>query len=435
MDRMRTGFGEFDLARFPANARDQLRAWDAADEYLLAQVESLPAATLDGCVVVANDSWGALATALSSHRPRMISDSTLSQTATVENLTRNHIAADTVTLSSCLEAPPATIDVLLMRVPKSLALLEYQLHSLASSVHANTVIVATGMVKQIHRSTLDLFEQTLGPTRTSLAAKKARLIFCTADSEVSNTVNPWPQTYPLPGDVGELSGRLLTQHAGVFSAGRLDPGTRLLLQNLPTSEGPQEVVDLGCGNGVLGLSVALSNKQAHLTFVDESHLAVDSARTNFTGVAGDHRPATFLVRPSLQLREPADPITASSVDLILNNPPFHSDRSRTDETAWRMFSESRIALRTGGELWVVGNRHLGYHAKLSRLFGNCEVIASSAKFVVLRAVAGLSASRVDAEVGQHRGEHKRHKQQLHPVPHRVAPESGPLPGEGVAAEH
>ena len=51
-----------------------------------------------------------------------------------------------------------------------------------------------------------------------------------------------------------------------------------------------------------------------------------------------------------------------------------------------MFADARTALRDGGELWVVGNRHLGYHEKLRRMFGNCELVASDPKFVVLRAV-------------------------------------------------
>ncbi|MBW8806802.1 MAG: methyltransferase, partial [Catenulisporales bacterium] len=75
-----------------------------------------------------------------------------------------------------------------------------------------------------------------------------------------------------------------------------------------------------------------------------------------------------------------------SVDVVLNNPPFHSHQATTDAVAWRMFTGSRTALRRGGELWVVGNRHLGYHAKLKRLFGNCDVVAGNPKFVVLRAV-------------------------------------------------
>jgi 16S rRNA (guanine1207-N2)-methyltransferase len=51
-----------------------------------------------------------------------------------------------------------------------------------------------------------------------------------------------------------------------------------------------------------------------------------------------------------------------------------------------MFSGARRALRPGGELWVIGNRHLGYHVKLRKLFGNSRVVASDPKFVVLKAV-------------------------------------------------
>lgn len=79
-------------------------------------------------------------------------------------------------------------------------------------------------------------------------------------------------------------------------------------------------------------------------------------------------------------------IEAESVDLVINNPPFHSQRATSDHTAWGMFTGAKRALRPGGELWVIGNRHLGYHLKLRRLFGNCEVLASDPKFVLLRAV-------------------------------------------------
>jgi 16S rRNA G1207 methylase RsmC len=74
------------------------------------------------------------------------------------------------------------------------------------------------------------------------------------------------------------------------------------------------------------------------------------------------------------------------LDLVLNNPPFHSHQATTDATAWRMFTGARRALRPGGELWVIGNRHLGYHVKLRKLFGNSRLMASDPKFVVLKAV-------------------------------------------------
>jgi 16S rRNA (guanine1207-N2)-methyltransferase len=51
-----------------------------------------------------------------------------------------------------------------------------------------------------------------------------------------------------------------------------------------------------------------------------------------------------------------------------------------------MFRQAHAALARGGELWLVGNRHLGYHAKLKRLFRGVEQVAATPKFVILRAI-------------------------------------------------
>jgi 23S rRNA (guanine1835-N2)-methyltransferase len=379
MHRFSSPWGEVDLTRFPAEPREQLRAWDAADEYVLRHLEE---SGVSGEVVVVGDRWGALVTALAGFRPTQISDSYLGQQATQANLRRNLApdAVDGVRLLSSRDEPPARADVLVVRVPKSLALLEDQLHRLAPAVHADTLVVGAGMVADIHTSTLRLFERILGPTRTSLAVRKARLILCTPYPALARTANPWPLRYELPDGVGALSGRPVTTHAGVFSAERLDAGTRLLLRHLPARTGQDRVVDLGCGNGVLGTAAAVANPASDVLFVDESHQAVASAEETFRANAEPGTKAQFVVGDALTAVPP------QSADLVLNNPPFHSHRATTDSTARRMFGTARAALREGGELWVVGNRHLGYHVRLRRLFGNCEVIASDPKFVVLRAV-------------------------------------------------
>ncbi|MDX6315493.1 MAG: rRNA (guanine1835-N2)-methyltransferase [Streptomyces sp.] len=379
MNRLTTSAGAFELTRFPEDPRDRLRAWDAADEYLLRHLESEPAG-LSGTVVVVGDRWGALATALAAHRPVQITDSYLTQQATQANLRRSGADPDAVRLLSARDAPPGRIDVLLVRVPKSLALLEDQLHRLAPGIHPGTVVVAAGMVKEIHTSTLKLFERILGPTRTSLAEKKARLIFCTPDPRLARTGSPWPLSYALPDGIGAVSGRTVTNHAGIFCAERLDIGTRFFLRHLPSRHGADRVVDLGCGNGVVGTAAALANPEAEMTFVDESYQAVASAEATFRTNAGAGAKAEFLVGDGLS------GVPAATADLVLNNPPFHTHQATTDATAWRMFTGARDALRPGGELWVIGNRHLGYHLKLRRLFGGCEVVASDPKFVILRAV-------------------------------------------------
>jgi 23S rRNA (guanine1835-N2)-methyltransferase len=396
MNRLTTPWGDFGLTRFPEHPRETLRAWDAADEYLLrhiggndaestAAVEPLEAA---GTVVVVGDRWGALTTAIAAGRPGrpageslvQISDSFLTQQATRANLRRADADPDAVRLLSARDTPPERMDLLLIRVPKSLALLEDQLHRLAPAVHPGTVVIGTGRVTEIHTSTLKLFEQILGPTKTSLAVRKARLIFCTPAPGRARTASPWPRSYALPEGLGAVSGRTVINHAGIFCAERLDIGTRFLLRHLPSRHGSEHVVDLGCGNGVIGTAVALDNPAAAVTFIDESYSAVASAEATFRKNVDAGAPAEFVLGDSLTGVPP------ETVDLVLSNPPFHTHQSTTDATAWRMFTGSHAVLRTGGELWVVGNRHLGYHTKLRRLFGNCETVTSDPKFVILRAV-------------------------------------------------
>lgn len=375
-DRMTTAWGEYELSRFPEDPGDRLRAWDASDAYLLRHLAA-EGTGLSGSVVVLGDRWGALATALAGHRPTQITDSYLSQEATRANLARAGVEPGAVRLLTTQDPPPERVDVLLVRVPKSLALLEDQLLRLAPAVHADTVVIGTGMVKEIHTSTLRLFERILGPTRTSLAEQKARLIHCSPDPSLRRPVNPWPCSYDLPDGIGAVSGHTVVNHAGVFCADRLDVGTRFFLGHLPS--GGRRVVDLGCGNGVVGTAVALADPTAEVLFVDESFQAVASAEATYkaNGVPGH---AEFRVGDGLA------GVAAGSVDVVLNNPPFHSHQATTDATAWRMFTGAARALRPGGELWVVGNRHLGYHVKLRRLFGNSRLVASDPKFVVLKAV-------------------------------------------------
>ncbi|MDG4864807.1 methyltransferase [Streptomyces sp. T-3] len=383
---MISAWGELDLTRFPEDPRDRLRAWDASDAYLLRHLAG-SGTDLSGSVVILGDRWGALTTALAEHSPAQVSDSFLGQQATLANLARHGSTEMGVRLLSTRDTPPARIDVLLVRVPKSLALLEDQLHRLRPAIHSGTVVVGTGMVKEIHTSTLKLFERILGPTRTSLAEQKARLIFCTPEPGLEPAANPWPYSYALPEDIGVVSGRTVTNHAGVFCAERLDIGTRFLLQHLPERHGPELVVDLGCGNGVVGTAAALGNPEAEVLFLDESHQAVASAEATYRLNVESGGKAEFRPGDGLAGVEP------DSVDLVLNNPPFHSHQATTDATARRMFTQARRALRPGGELWVVGNRHLGYHVQLKRIFGNCELVAGNPKFVILKAVERGSSAQ------------------------------------------
>ena len=147
----------------------------------------------------------------------------------------------------------------------------------------------------------------------------------------------------------------------------------------PQQHGKVDIVDLGCGNGLLGLIAAERNPEARVHFVDESFMAVASAKENFSRAFGVEREAVFTVGNGL------DGFEVASVDLILCNPPFHQQNTLGDQIATSMIKASRRVLKKRGELWIVGNRHLNYHINLKQLFGNCTTVETNNKFVILKA--------------------------------------------------
>lgn len=372
MSHVDDGFRSLTLKRFPQmDDVNPLLAWEAADEYLLQQLDETE---IRGPVLILNDTFGALSCALAEHSPYSIGDSYLSELGTRENLRHNGIAESSVTFLDSTADYPQAPGVVLIKVPKTLALLEQQLRALRKVVTAQTRIIAGAKARDIHTSTLELFEKVLGPTTTTLAWKKARLINCTFSH---------PQLADAPQTLSwklEDTGWTIHNHANVFSRTGLDIGARFFMQHLPENlDG--EIVDLGCGNGVIGLSLLAKNPQAKVVFVDESPMAVDSSRLNVeTNLPEAFERCEFMINNALSGVEPF------RFNAVFCNPPFHQKHALTDNIAWEMFHHARRCLKINGELYIVANRHLDYFHKLKKIFGNCATIATNNKFVILKAV-------------------------------------------------
>jgi len=360
------------LHRYPKHQQHQSwQAWDAADEYLIEHCQQLSDEQKQGLQIF-NDDFGALATWFHQYQPSCYSDSWVGQKASLQNLLDNRLEPEAIRLCSSMDqAIPSKL--VLLKVPKTTALLEHQLIQLQQVVTTDTQIIAAGKAKVIQKSTLALFEKYLGPTHTSLAKKKSRLIFCQPDGQKQHN-----STYPTRWQL-ENSPFTISNHANVFARQQLDIGARFMLQHLPDSQG-KTLIDLGCGNGVLGLNVLASSDNTKVIFVDESHMAIASAQENV-----QHNLSEQIIDAEFLLSNCLEELGTRKVDQVLCNPPFHQQNAITDHIAWQMFKDAYQCLHKGGELRIVGNRHLDYPAKLKRLFGGYNVVASNNKFSILSA--------------------------------------------------
>ncbi|KPA89199.1 16S rRNA m(2)G 1207 methyltransferase /23S rRNA m(2)G-1835 methyltransferase [Pseudomonas asplenii] len=372
MPLLESPFARLDLIRQPEQQGEPLQAFDAADQYLLDHLAA-QGVSPGTRVLVLNDSFGALAASLEGHVQLTSSgDSFLAALGLEKNLARNGKTFDAVRHVPASEQLVGPFDRVLIRVPKTLALLEEQLIRLQGQLAPGAQVVAGAMVKHLPRAAGDLLERYVGNVQASLAVKKARLLVATPEPR-DRVPSPYPTRYRLDRPAIEL-----LNHANVFCREGLDIGTRAFLPHLPGNLGSARVADLGCGNGVLAIASALQNPQAHYTLVDESFMAVQSARENWQAILGE-REVTVRAADGLAGQEP------QSLDVVLCNPPFHQQQVVGDFLAWRMFQQAREALVVGGALYIVGNRHLGYHSKLARLFRGVEQVAATPKFVVLKA--------------------------------------------------
>lgn len=364
----------YSLYRYPKLANEQLQAWDAGDEYLIQHVEEL-ALPKSSNILILNDNFGALSCWFSEqHKVTTITDSFVSQQGIKSNLSVNQ--REGVTLLSSIDAWPSDIDLVLMQIPRNNRYLTWQLDQLAQKYAGQCRLIAVNKAKEIHSSTLKLFEKFAGPTTTSLAWKKHRLVF----TELVDLQKPSVDVYTT-WQVKE-HGLTLANLPNVYSGESLDLGARLMLDHLPKVDADNlDVVDLGCGNGVLSIKLKQLFPAARITAVDESFMASASAEHNFALNELDKTRCQFITNNCL------DGFEAASQDRVVCNPPFHQQQAVTDHIAWQMFCDAKHVLRPQGELMVIGNRHLGYDKKLARLFGkhNVKLVASNAKFVILQA--------------------------------------------------
>lgn len=372
MTTLRSAAGQWQLNRYPVRSHDPLQAWDAADELL----HDIMAQRDDQHPLLVNDQFGALLLPLAGLPVASQADSYVSHCAWYANLASNQLP-DTLQPLSPLDSVPAATDVVYIKIPKSQSLLEFQLAKLAAELSPGTQLFAAAKSKLFTPTVRALFDQYCTDVDVSLMQRKCRTLSAKLRSTPIHA-EQFVSTWQVPEF--NLS---LQHHAGVFARNQLDIGARFMLSNMPP-RGAERVIDLGCGNGVLGLRYAQLSPASQITWVDESFLAIASTRANI-----EQNLTSALAATTEHYKAQVDDCLAQqhdhSCDLILCNPPFHQEHAVTEHIARQMFRDSKRVLRKNGELWVVANRHLPYYQPLKRLFKQVHQVAQNSKFVILKA--------------------------------------------------
>ena len=161
--------------------------------------------------------------------------------------------------------------------------------------------------------------------------------------------------------------------AGVFSRGELDQGTRLLIDELPELSG--DVLDLGCGWGPIGVSIAKANPGCNVTMADVNRralgLCVDNCKAN--GVTAECIESDGMAA-----------VMDRTFDTVVTNPPIRAGK----QVIYKMFADAAARLNEGGVLYLVIRKQQGAEScvkYLRTLYGAVEVLRKSGGFWVVKA--------------------------------------------------
>ncbi|SEI38623.1 16S rRNA m(2)G 1207 methyltransferase [Azotobacter beijerinckii] len=162
---------------------------------------------------------------------------------------------------------------------------------------------------------------------------------------------------------------------GVFSHGRLDRGSALLLEHLDGLP-PGDLLDFGCGAGVLGAALKRRYPQSRVNLLDVDAFALASSRLT---LAANGLEAELIGGDGIQA-------APGGLAAIVSNPPFHQGVHTDYQASETLLREAARHLRPGGELRLVANSFLKYPPLIERHLGPCQVLAEAHGFRVYRAV-------------------------------------------------
>ena len=152
-----------------------------------------------------------------------------------------------------------------------------------------------------------------------------------------------------------------TTDMGVFSVGKMDEGTDLLLQQIPALSG--KLLDMGCGFGAIGIILA-KEYGLELTLSDINPRAIELTRENCERNGVD----AIQIVLSDKFEQIHD-----CYDTIVINPPIHAGK----QVVFSLYEGALGHLNEGGKLYIVIRKKHGAESSIkhiNQIFGNCNIL-------------------------------------------------------------
>ncbi len=363
-----------EINRYPKTKDKSLRAWNAADEYILSHLEESGVCKDTNCnLAIYNDRFGYMTTYLNPSNPLVVANAYSQQKSIEDNLIRNSCETG-IKFIDPLKTLDHQLDIALINIPKSVDLLEHYLMQITQNCSENCIVICGFMTKYFSKNYLAICSQYFENVEQTKAKKKARLILLSKPKKVEKKDLIRSIEYQLPATDHSIE---FKQYYGVFSSKHIDYATQLLLENIRiddirTDIEEMQVLDLGCGNGIIASYIQLICPSCKLSLLDDSFLAIESAKLNIE--AGN---TTFVYHDGLES------FKEEQFDLILTNPPFHFEHETNFEITLGLFQGAYRCLNPTGKLIIVANRHLNYSTHLKSIFGDIGIVAQNEKYEVI----------------------------------------------------
>lgn len=264
-------------------------------------------------------------------------------------------------------------NLLLIFVPKAKQEVQYLLANLTPHLVQGAAIILVGEKKVGIKSAGSLLKPYATNINMLDSARHCSLLYCELENEVAPfKQSDWIKNYTVK--VNDISLQICSL-PGVFSHGELDKGTELLLQNLPKNL-KGNLLDFGCGAGVIGCYIKSCFPNSDIDMVDINAYALASAKLS-------------LIKNKLNANVFASNVFSdieNKYDNLLSNPPFHSGKKTNYVAAETFINQSPAYLKCKGALLIVANKFLRYEPLLTTAFGTFSTPKQNNKFKLLTCV-------------------------------------------------